>query len=223
VNRGVAVGALAFTAFLGACFNPTFDNPTCGPNGECPSGMSCEQTVCREIAGDVDAPGGGGDAIDSATDSGIDAPTDAFNDGAPNDGVVQCQAGDMPSPSDPSRCFRKLLTSQPWGGSRNNCQSLGGDLADIRNGQENQIAMNFAGGEAGLGVWIAGTDQAIEMEWRWVNTNMLVNSGPFIGWASGEPNGGGVDDCMRVDQQGNWYDTDCNTQPRRAICLMPAI
>jgi hypothetical protein len=37
-----AVGAL-----LSACFQPTYDRPTCGPNGECPGGLRCnDQNVC---------------------------------------------------------------------------------------------------------------------------------------------------------------------------------
>ena len=207
---------LTIVLFAG-CFNPTFDNPTCGPNGECPSGTSCVQSVCR--GSDVDAPGGGTDAIDSAIDAPIDAANDGANDGAPNDGVVQCPTGDSQSPTDSSRCFRKLTTSQPWGGARNSCQALGGDLADIRNGQENMVVSNLASGEGGIGVWLGGNDQMLEMDWRWINTGTTVNGG-FINWGAGEPSGGtGVDDCMRMDQSGFWFDTDCNTQPRRPICL----
>jgi len=36
-----------------ACFHPSYDHPTCGPNGECPSGLRCSaELVCE-------APGGG--------------------------------------------------------------------------------------------------------------------------------------------------------------------
>jgi hypothetical protein len=215
VTRLLALVAITFAA----CFNPTFNEPACGPNGECPSGSTCEQSVCRENIVDVD--GAIDSAIDSSIDSPIDAPSDGTNDGAPNDGVVQCATGDMQSPTDPSRCFRKLATAQPWNIARNSCTMIGGDLADVRTGQENQVLGNLAGGEAGQGIWLAGTDQMIEMEWRWVNTNVLVNNGPIF-WASGEPNGGGIDDCMRIDQLAGWYDTDCNLA-RKAACVVPPL
>jgi hypothetical protein len=60
---------------LPACFHPTYDRPACGPQGECPSGLTCnELQVCdRGIAGPIaDA------AIDPPiTDAPIDAPPDA--------------------------------------------------------------------------------------------------------------------------------------------------
>src|SRR5512143_1599355 len=32
-----------------ACFHPSYDHPTCGPNGECPSGLTCSaQLICEE-------------------------------------------------------------------------------------------------------------------------------------------------------------------------------
>jgi hypothetical protein len=34
--------------FALACFHPNYDRPTCGPNGECPSGLSCgPQRICE--------------------------------------------------------------------------------------------------------------------------------------------------------------------------------
>jgi len=32
---------------LAACFDPSFNNPTCGPAGECPEGYDCMAGVCR--------------------------------------------------------------------------------------------------------------------------------------------------------------------------------
>lgn len=91
-----AVAALA----LAACFNPTFNNPACGPNGECPSGTTCVQNVCREMGSDIDAPvdtpnqdpdASPDSAVDAATDAAfdaaIDAAIDAATDGTPTDGT----------------------------------------------------------------------------------------------------------------------------------------
>src|SRR5512140_1223518 len=40
-----------------ACFHPSYDHPTCGPNGECPSGLTCSSLrVCEEGASDSGPP-----------------------------------------------------------------------------------------------------------------------------------------------------------------------
>src|SRR4051812_44035363 len=51
--------------FVPACFHPIYDHPACGPNGECPSGWTCNaQQVCDKDNSTVDASvGPGGDAI----------------------------------------------------------------------------------------------------------------------------------------------------------------
>jgi len=36
--------------FVSACFHPNYDHPRCGPNGECPSGLTCSaQLICEGI------------------------------------------------------------------------------------------------------------------------------------------------------------------------------
>jgi hypothetical protein len=57
---------------LGACFSPSYDHPACGPQGECPSGFTCEADVCvtRTSAGDAGGDGGN-------SDGAVDGPPDA--------------------------------------------------------------------------------------------------------------------------------------------------
>lgn len=50
-------------ALVGACFNPRYQDPTCGPGGACPSGLTCIEGVCRV---------GGGSGIDDAATDGDD-------------------------------------------------------------------------------------------------------------------------------------------------------
>jgi hypothetical protein len=66
-------------AVSAACFNPTYDNPACGPNGECPSGFTCEQDVCRSGGTDIDAPSEPGDDATDAPSEPTDAPTDGIS------------------------------------------------------------------------------------------------------------------------------------------------
>jgi hypothetical protein len=66
------VKTLACTALLlGGCFNPTFNNPACGPNGECPPGTTCVENKCRTT---IDDASGGPDDAPLA-----DTPPDAFD------------------------------------------------------------------------------------------------------------------------------------------------
>jgi hypothetical protein len=78
LSRALALATLASVVALTACFNPTFNNPTCGPGGECPDGMTCAaDNICRV----------GGDGVDGAIDSPIDSDVDSPID-APSDGIV---------------------------------------------------------------------------------------------------------------------------------------
>jgi hypothetical protein len=59
---------LIFFVVLPACFHPSYDHPACGPNGECPSGLTCSaELIC----------GGGENAISDARvgDTSVDAQT----------------------------------------------------------------------------------------------------------------------------------------------------
>jgi hypothetical protein len=60
----------AVVLLLPACFHPTFDQPLCGPHGECPSGLTCS------VQGSCELPGLGRDAAIDAPDAmSGDAPT----------------------------------------------------------------------------------------------------------------------------------------------------
>jgi hypothetical protein len=42
---------------LPACFHPSYDHPRCGPQGECPSGLTCSaELICEAPGGTPDAP-----------------------------------------------------------------------------------------------------------------------------------------------------------------------
>ncbi len=64
------------------CFDPAFHDPTCGPAGECPDGLSCMAGVCRAEAVVPDAPGGGIDANSDGGGGGLD--------GTPQDSAPAC-------------------------------------------------------------------------------------------------------------------------------------
>uniref|UniRef100_A0A4W5R1B7 C-type lectin domain-containing protein n=1 Tax=Hucho hucho TaxID=62062 RepID=A0A4W5R1B7_9TELE len=67
-------------------------------------------------------------------------------------------------------------------------------------------------------VWIGLTDSVTEGTWKWVNGTPLPT--PRY-WRSGEPNGGGGENCVVVpywsSSQGKWCDNGCNI-PEYWIC-----
>jgi len=57
-----AYRAIWLFGLLPACFNPKYDHPACGPNGACPSGLTCNaQLICEDGEGAIN-------------DAGIDTP-----------------------------------------------------------------------------------------------------------------------------------------------------
>lgn len=70
--------AIYVLVLVAGCFNPTYHNPACGPGGECPSGLKCDdqQRCVASISGDArsDSSGPNDTLTDTPTDIAIDAP-----------------------------------------------------------------------------------------------------------------------------------------------------
>ena len=66
-----------------------------------------------------------------------------------------------------------------------------------------------------VGYWMGLTDEAVEGEWRWVDTNDKMT---FSGWGQGQPDGN--EDCAEFWKGVNykWNDSTCSWENRKAIC-----
>ena len=232
MTRANLAAVLGLALALGACFNPSYDHPQCGPEGQCPSGYVCVAGTCEDQAAGIDAPIDSPiDApIDSPIDSPIDAPLppidaaiDASSVDAPNidaPPAPQCQTvNDIQSPTDPTRCFRRLGSTFPWDVGRMQCQQLPqGDLADIRDPAEQQALTPMF--NAGTDLWLGGRDQGF-LNYTWVS-GFPMN---YTHWGAGQPNGPGS--CIRARGTGTggipgeWWDQTCS-QPYLVICVYHA-
>ena len=121
---------------VGACFNPTFNNPACGPNGECPRGTQCNQGVCRSdttddaTVGDGNEPPGDGTIIDAGVDARVPF-TGCQNDSA----LVACYR------------FEAMSGLASDGTTHNNDAPCSGSTSIVAGKVGN--AMQFNGGNAG--------------------------------------------------------------------------
>jgi uncharacterized delta-60 repeat protein len=107
-------GAAALLA--AACFNPTYNDPICGPDDECPDGFSCDRStnVCRaDGSGGIDASTTDGPTDGPQTDG---EPIDAAIDAPPNDGVIidaPIDAPDIDAPID-APDIDAPIDAPPW-------------------------------------------------------------------------------------------------------------
>ncbi|XP_029603574.1 C-type lectin domain family 4 member E [Salmo trutta] len=78
--------------------------------------------------------------------------------------------------------------TKTWGESKDDCLERGADLVIINSDKEQEFLFN-----PNKGFWIGLTDTVTEGTWKWVDGNPLTT--PKY-WGSGQPNGGGVENCV---------------------------
>lgn len=117
------------------------------------------------------------------------------------------------------RCVQAFAQAGAWPQARKSCQEWGGDLASIRNIEENSWIRGVV--DAGCGkdaaAWIGSSDAVQEGVWRWSDASHVH----FAAWAKGEPNNAGAsEDFAQLLPGGAWNDTDGGTAPCR-VCARP--
>jgi len=143
---------LALVLVIPGCFHPNFDRP-CGPNGECPGGMTCTERVCEMGAA---MPGDAGGLPDVPTDTPGDAPP------------IEAST-DAPPLADAQICFgtgivKVCLASAPTG----DLTSLAGTIDTTNSPQCAQLA---SGGDFCV---IAATTITLQTALRAIGTRPLV-------------------------------------------------
>lgn len=105
-------------------------------------------------------------------------------------------------------CFyvSRNLMAKNWVEAQIACMELNSTLASITNKEELQSIQSNCSyiGKFFLG----GTDSGSENDWKWSSGSEWE----FENWKSGEPNGGGRENCMEMEASGLglWNDIDCS-------------
>ncbi len=88
-----------------------------------------------------------------------------------------------------------------WKDARAACEAEGGYLAVITSQEEFDYVMTLVPNDYPK-LWIGGTDEAAEGEWRWVTGEGFA----FTAWGSGEPNNHENEDYLQIGETRKWND-----------------
>jgi cysteine-rich repeat protein/YVTN family beta-propeller protein len=104
-----------------------------------------------------------------------------------------------------SACFAfyDLTTDLNFADAENACESVGGFLVTVGSAARQTLISSL-----GSYAWIGLTDQDVEGTFRWVSNTPFV----YSNWASGQPNGGGSENCVIIENANLWHDYSCGGQ-----------
>jgi collectin sub-family protein 12 len=185
-----------------------------GPSSEAgePGLASIALDPSEAESGEPGTDGEGGDDTPGERDAGADpspgeAPPGA--DMAPEAPVTAACPG---MPFDGS-CYQVFGELAAWNVAVQRCSEWGGHLASVESIEEDtfldawpaQLGVPFANGS---GIWLGGTDAAVEGDFRWLDESPLS----FEGWAPNQPDNGAGIDCIEKRNDGTalWYDRRCS-------------
>lgn len=149
------------------------------------------------------------DASAPGEDAAADAPGDLDATARP-----PCVEGDARA-TDPvsGHCCMLFNQARGWDAGVLACEAVGDGvhLATVSGDSENAVLDNLAGQEA----WIGGNDIDVEMTFAWITGEPFA----YTNFRSGEPGGGGGENCLMFQGQlgGEWDDRGCNTN-RPILC-----
>uniref|UniRef100_A0A1I7ZR44 C-type lectin domain-containing protein n=1 Tax=Steinernema glaseri TaxID=37863 RepID=A0A1I7ZR44_9BILA len=120
-----------------------------------------------------------------------------------------CPRGAIQS-TDGTKCYQFLSNQQQFSQAQETCLDLGGNLASVTDGYENNRIAEQANalfkGKNLTQFWVGGNDLAAKGTWRWTDGTGFG----YSNWASGQPQSGGGYDCLMVDQAtGLWQAFNC--------------
>ncbi|XP_047435900.1 ladderlectin-like [Mugil cephalus] len=117
------------------------------------------------------------------------------------------------------RCFIFIPSSMTWTSAEKNCQSLGGNLASVRDVFEYQAIQKLTsnGTSHYPDTWIGGSDGEEDGVWLWSDGTPFH----YSNWYPGEPNNlSGPQNCliMNFGASKGWDDEKCTVR-RSSVCV----
>ncbi|XP_045201072.2 C-type lectin domain family 3 member A-like [Mercenaria mercenaria] len=91
-----------------------------------------------------------------------------------------------------------------WSEAVDVCKTLGAYLAQVDDSSENEFLTNLAKTTyegSGYGVWLGGSDLSKEGIWIWEHSETQI---AFDNWATEEPNGNRIENCLHMYRHVNW-------------------
>jgi len=183
-------------------------------------GWSSSAIVVVVLGGCAFRPDGAGDAQrpDDPTDGGgIDATDDAPGPASCPPGYTTAGAG----------TYRLVEHGGTWDDARADCadDTTGGTFTHhthlvvlSHDGERAAIRAAFAPSR----LWLGVSDRVTTFAWRWVTAEDTGGYPPGNGppWRVGQPTNGdmGRQDCVVMDEQGQWDDRPCNSDEHAYVC-----
>ncbi|XP_037837906.1 macrophage mannose receptor 1-like [Kryptolebias marmoratus] len=113
-------------------------------------------------------------------------------------------------------CFHLYRTDKTWADARSACRKEGGDLASIRNLEDQSFVIAQLGYASTDEVWIGLNDKKTEGLFDWTDHSTVS----FTSWEFGKPTvTSGQEDCVLISgESGNWADRNCQ-EKHGYICM----
>ncbi|XP_051718654.1 galactose-specific lectin nattectin-like isoform X2 [Ctenopharyngodon idella] len=105
------------------------------------------------------------------------------------------------------RCYKYISQPANWITAERNCQSLGANLASVRNKLENNFLLSLLPTSVTRS-WVGAHDGVQEGQWFWSDGTPFL----YTNWCSGEPNNQRPENCLEINWTSNrcWNDAPCS-------------
>ncbi|XP_039519537.1 ladderlectin-like isoform X1 [Pimephales promelas] len=115
-------------------------------------------------------------------------------------------------------CYKYFSDASNWITAEKNCQSLGANLASVRNELENDFLLSLLPSPS-TRTWIGAHDAVQDGRWLWSDGSAFS----YTNWCSGEPNNyqQHPEDCLEINFTSDccWNDESCSTS-LSYICVL---
>ena len=111
-----------------------------------------------------------------------------------------------------SRCYFWSTEQKSWWEAEDFCKEEGGHLASVTSNATNDYIMSERSNRSIPFLWIGGTDQEKEGDWKWTDGCSSFN---FTFWQQDQPDDLNSQDCLRYHREDlRWFDYWCGNEAK---------